>query len=740
MTKQKILTFRELYMPFRPDQRQLSPLFGLLWHNNEIAEKYYRFLGNNHLHGQLARILFYRTDLVEFDVSNEVNNPFSWFSTNTIANVIALMSRKNSIDDDQLYQHIIIEKDFYDTIEQQQQISLKIRQLCNSVLKLFESTKAQVVIEENEAHACTINLKEKKKLLQQIMQKAENSVVELNLKIKELRKELTDLKTRKKKLKNQNSDDESLTLTIIDNKINDLEKSLNIEQYEALHQSGLFSAWKDVQSDIEHAYKIREEVTLRAKTLVDDFAENSFKELQKEGFSPDFIIKHLPFNKFHRYLPRRVKDYINIHCMDKDILLRRLHKLCHLLTSIMQGAENIHDMFNLINTALWLKCKGDLGKLKAYIEELNVLQPELFTDEWKGDTHFPDLCYEYYNREVYNRYFPPLCITKTCRPTSDSKVSFSDCGESSLRNFINMLIKNQNSSLLDATILKKSGLNVDPRIIEFYEKNPSLESIKKQDVHSQWAKITSSLNKQNRNIKYLTPKNESYCELASGGKNMQYMLEVLLGEGNVTSICKRISSVSGINIFCDLTNFHPNRNDIEDFSNFIRLEFEGKYVFFWYFLKQHFRCATADLYNEEEHYTRQEISKLCTSLKQGHLDPNQFRALLSFHLKENPVTQVKVIFDELKASQVGDEMTFLMLCKLNSVDSMFDFCMKVLTIPQIMYTDPALESISAIIQGITPHPVIYDQRKNLIQRIRDVGVEPLVSLANKWEMDSLEKD
>ncbi|NOI88736.1 hypothetical protein [Vibrio sp. 99K-1] len=742
-SQQNIQNFRDLYMPLHPEYRSISPLYGVLWCNNEVAEKYYRFLGEDHPLGQLSRSLFYRTDLVEFDVSNDVKNPFTWFSPTTIAHVMVFMTRHNftdtDTDTDTLYQYIRDETDFHNSIEKQHLLSSQIRQLCNIVQQQFENTKIQLATEESELLACETILKDQKKRLNQVLQKAENSVEHKNLNIQQSRAALTKLKGRKKELIKGKSGERKLQLININNEIKILEKNLNVDLTEAVHKAGLTSSMQEAQVNIENANLRKDEATLRASKLVDSFTENTLNKLNREGFEADFITQHLPFNKFHRYLPRRVQDYVNIHCAERDGLLSELYNLCRQLISGMQTAENNHDVFHLLNTSLWLKCKGDFENLIVYMSQLRILHPALFNEKFIDDTYFPDLCCEYYDREVHNRYFPPLCITKSCRPAPESKVSFSDCGESSLRNFINILVKNQSTSSFDAEILKKSGLVIDPSVIEFYEQNPNLERIRNQDVHSQWAEITSSLNKCDSNIKYLTPKKGAYCELAAGGKNMQRMLKALLGEEDLTSICKKISSVSGTEIYCDLSDFHPDRHDLEDFSNFIRLEFEGKYVFFWYFLKQHFRCSTTDLFNEEENYILQTLTKLNNDLKQQRLDRDQHRALLSFHLKEKPVPKVKAMFDELGMSLVGDEMTFLMLSKLNSIDSMFDFCMNVLIIPRLKHSSQVLATVTSIIKSISPHPVIYDQRKNLIERIRDIEIEPLLPIVNQWEKESLEK-
>lgn len=471
-TDQTRQIFRDLYMPLRPEYRFLSPLYGVLWCNNELAEKYYRFLGAEHPIGQVARALFYRTDLVEFDVSKEVKNPFTWFSPSTLARLVAFMSSPRFTDNDisSLYQHVRDETDFHAAIGQQHRLSVQIRRLCDSVLQQFEDTKAQIAAAEREALSLGAHLKAQEKALNQILQQAENAVKAQQVPIQQCRAAIAALKAGKKTLGKSAAENKEAQLLALNAEITELEARLNAAQQEAMHQAGLFPAWQNAQATVEHARQQKDEATLRASMLAENFTESTVARLQTEGFSADFIALHLPFNKYHRYLPRRVQDYVGIHCADRDSLLAELHNLCRLLIAASRTAEHDREVFHLLNAALWLKCKGNFGKLTAYMQQLRELSGELFGETATGETHFPDRCHDYYDREVYGRYFPPLCITKTCRPAPDSDVSFSDCGESSLRNFINVLVKNQASAQLDAGILKRSGLAVDPRVIAFYEK------------------------------------------------------------------------------------------------------------------------------------------------------------------------------------------------------------------------------------------------------------------------------
>ncbi len=171
-----------------------------------------------------------------------------------------------------------------------------------------------------------------------------------------------------------------------------------------------------------------------------------------------------------------------------------------ILTSYFSGQKSLIFASPTGPCVLWLKVGGTPEGVYQYISILKDHSPGVFKHTI-SDEKFCSLSHDLFYSEVFGRFFPPLCITTTCTPNSDTTITFSDCGESSLRNFINILIKNNDEFILDSSYLEKTNLNIDARVIKFYKDNNSILDIKKIDNHNQWAQIVSELNTLDPSIK-----------------------------------------------------------------------------------------------------------------------------------------------------------------------------------------------------------------------------------------------
>ncbi len=183
-----------------------------------------------------------------------------------------------------------------------------------------------------------------------------------------------------------------------------------------------------------------------------------------------------------------------------------------------------------------------------------------------------------------------LCITNLSRPGCDN-IIFPDCGESSLRNFFNILLYDSEEKIFKASYLKNSKLKFHPRLIHYYQKHLRSKYTNSQQAYNDWAYVLYGLNqwaKKDSQITYLYPHHHPVCEIGPGGRNMLNVFKVLTGTDNIIDIVADISLVSHKPIFCDLSNFHPDRNDLPDFENKILISLEGATVG-WYFLQRHFR-------------------------------------------------------------------------------------------------------------------------------------------------------
>lgn len=201
----------------------------------------------------------------------------------------------------------------------------------------------------------------------------------------------------------------------------------------------------------------------RIEVKVREFPKSVRSRLLTDGFDEDFVRDNCPVEKLHRYLEHRINDVLELKDPKLDAQREKLSLFCEAVVEGCSGDATYKSVVAALNTFVWLNGKREQASLPLYIERLKEVAPDYFDvsdredsvdllARWAADLHF---------NELDGRYLPPLCATTTCIPAPTSKVFFSDCGESSLRNFINVLVKNQRTGELDVKILATTDLVVD---------------------------------------------------------------------------------------------------------------------------------------------------------------------------------------------------------------------------------------------------------------------------------------
>lgn len=599
-------TFNTLYTPFKDEYKWLSPLNGFFWLNNELLEKYYNF-GSGYLQYQaILEELFYQNKQVEFDVTSDIKRNGFYLSEQLIGMLLLIMldarcANKQILDTSiasKIYLELISSSDYKTKINESALHHKNCIKLGNIVLDIYKKVKTEIKQIENNIIQLEKEIKSEILANNKLIQRAELCYEKLS-ELKSTRDNIKSIKLRKKiVLKQVDSIDKGKLITLLNDYIAQEMDTLTTKINESLLSSGLYQSYKDRNISIVDLEYRKEKLSKKRQNCIDEFILRIQDECALQGLSIDFVKNYLPIEKYHRYVEEKILCFVDRNDPKLEFLDRSAREFANTLGRLILDDSHWQIIANTLLGFLWLKVRGEQQGLYLYISVLRKFRPEIFQNQVLNE-RFCFLSYDLFYNEVLGRFFPPLCITTICTPNHDSTITFSDCGESSLRNFINILIKNNDEFILDSRYLEKSNLNIDTRIIKFYKDNHSILDIKKIDAHNQWAQIVSELNKYDPSIKYLSPRNKSYCELAAGGRNMLKVVKILLGTDDIVKICEEISLVSNKTIKCDLSHFHPDNDNIPDYENFIKVTINETYIFYWYFLKQHFRSKTTDLNNEE---------------------------------------------------------------------------------------------------------------------------------------------
>ncbi len=207
-----------------------------------------------------------------------------------------------------------------------------------------------------------------------------------------------------------------------------------------------------------------------------------------------------------------------------DILLAMLWRKANSKQDYQKYFEQLDQSFftnkEIINENNWLDNSGEYKEYtKDEIEELKA------TDNPTNLSLEDFIIYQKFSAVTK---FPPLVKGTNVSYKGDN---FPDCGETSLRNFFNVLLYDPETQSFNIEILRNLGLSDNSKLVKFYKKYPgisNLESHNENDpnnnAYDDWAAIVSE-------IPDVIYRNENICNISGKGgiKNMYVILGRLLG-------------------------------------------------------------------------------------------------------------------------------------------------------------------------------------------------------------------
>ncbi len=136
-----------------------------------------------------------------------------------------------------------------------------------------------------------------------------------------------------------------------------------------------------------------------------------------------------------------------------------------------------------------------------------------------------------YSYAIWENLLPPIIDYERAQVESENQVpqDFADCGETSIRNFFNIVLKNPSAQKFDTSFIKIKAetkkLAINPGFLEFYETHSQLNDLSNQKIHNEWANVVSKLPK----VLYKQPtETSSYCNLTGGLPSMLSLFGELL--------------------------------------------------------------------------------------------------------------------------------------------------------------------------------------------------------------------
>ena len=280
------------------------------------------------------------------------------------------------------------------------------------------------------------------------------------------------------------------------------------------------------------------------KHKIKNLMDNNYNEIKIDGLDLNlFLINtndelRIFLNNYLKRLETYKKQLINDFDVKYKIIYsgnnaeKNINDLIITHGGFYENGQNI-EQYHVILSVLWWLADNKEGIKEYYLglndildDELKVIIPVDFsTDMYTSDDlkELPDISDgDLYNKLLALSYFMSRkgikLFEQQYSKTICSGKNYPDCGETTLRNFINILIYNEKANNFDIEILKK--LKSSDNLLEYYtifntiELQESLSTLKifDQELNSRdaWSLIVSNLNDVNYNNSCMTKDDTTY--------------------------------------------------------------------------------------------------------------------------------------------------------------------------------------------------------------------------------------
>ncbi len=246
----------------------------------------------------------------------------------------------------------------------------------------------------------------------------------------------------------------------------------------------------------------------------------------------------------------------------------------------------------------WKREDYHLDKIQAASKE--------FALQWV--LHPEQLIFARMEEDLRSKLIPPILSYAKAKHQSLGTGTYSDCGETSLRNFFNMIFYDPATGKFDLRVLTQWEKNkAAPELLEFYRKYSDPSSASTQVARDDWSAVVSG----RPSVHYLKPSGDPsgspQCEISSGVDNMMAVIDALIFSGKyrlsaagdraerLDHLC-RFFSLRGKKLSWSIDGEKgdaASRSSIKNNNSNINIKFNinGKPSFSWEFMQAHFTVS-----------------------------------------------------------------------------------------------------------------------------------------------------
>jgi hypothetical protein len=699
----------------------------------KILENFYRFSDEQTALGKFLRTMFYRTEGVEFEPTkrpDKITKYLGPFAVGVLAAYISSRSQKHTVSTITA----LIKEDPYLTVAIDKQLKEyeAIKSLRDGALNIFEQCKYEI-------GALNEEVKRKKELVKSYSVRRDrlydtivnNAPLELKIEIRSfLALSSSDLAS--KPAAGSSRDQIAAHYRELAQK-----KQARTSQKLALFNTALENASPDLRAEYQDTVAILAQIKeleeqLPAKTAqIRRQAACRIQEAWKNApVERSFITQHVKALNAGRYLD----SYFNTLVQSVDpskALSEDLPGLIQLSRELASGSipdteKRLAGGALIAILSSRLRCDDDLLE---YFRGINAVDSRLLSraghqalesgrttlERSTGPLEQRGLAC-FYTARIASPV-PPIAATRFANyRLAGQSYCFPDCGESTVRNFFNLFLYDPVEQIYDWRRLLNSGLDVDDRLTQFYQRNPRVSDTCSQRAHDEWAELISSLG---GNIQYILPFDKPVCEIQPGSENTMRVLRSLTGIGDMQQIATKLMTAGSQVRAVDTSHFIEDGADLEDFKNKVIFHYDAVVVE-WHFLKRHYRMY--EKFAGDRASSQGDLANL--ELMNLELCPADAVTAGGALLRKYPPKRITEApwFSRLKAHEA---LHVLLSARVDWMEDLEALAILGLTHHGIRTTPSCLAYISNIVLSIPSSDGYQALRDSLAERIENSGIEIL---------------
>ncbi len=290
-----------------------------------------------------------------------------------------------------------------------------------------------------------------------------------------------------------------------------------------------------------------------------------------------------------------------------------------LLAFFLQKADTKADLVSLFRGMSTLlkdpTALLDPGKISAFVShqwtdadydrDLIKARVRIKLDRFLEDREF--MMYFFMEDKIRTQLIPPSIYYGQAGHESMGTATYPDCGETSLRNFFNIILYRPEDGIFDARRLEDlekthPEMSISPALKEFYQKHSLASEASLQSVRDEWSETVTS---RHPGVHYVNPKEGTpQCEIAGGFDNLMTVFDRLLSLSDppespprsrsekLDTLCRLFSSESQVLTWEveDAIDPAQSRSQLEEATAGVKIVFSlgGSPAFSWQFTPRHF--------------------------------------------------------------------------------------------------------------------------------------------------------